>query len=76
MTDNPKASATPRRPIGAADSGKAALMTALPHPANTNQNVPKNSAIIRRLKDIGPPFSDFSAIQDLELILTELDDAL
>src|ERR1043166_7323529 len=41
-TVNPKAKATPTKPIPRL--GNAAARTALPHPPNTNQKVPKNSA--------------------------------
>jgi hypothetical protein len=41
-TANPNASATPTNPIP--DCGKAASNTAAPHPPNTSQNVPRNSA--------------------------------
>ncbi|MEL2239902.1 hypothetical protein PAS25_02690 [Leclercia adecarboxylata] len=41
-TVNPKASETPTKPIPS--SGNPAASTALPHPPNTNQNVPKHSA--------------------------------
>src|SRR5882757_10680565 len=49
-TDKPKASATPTKPIPS--SGKAAESTALPHPANTSQKVPTNSAAARRFRFI------------------------
>jgi hypothetical protein len=42
-TVNPKANATPSRPIPTL--GNAAARTALPQPPRTNQNVPKNSAL-------------------------------
>src|SRR4051812_38174558 len=41
-TVSPKASATPSRPMPTC--GKPAASTALPHPPNTSQNVPKASA--------------------------------
>ena len=41
-TVKPKAKATPNRPIPTL--GNAAANTALPHPPNTNQKVPINSA--------------------------------
>jgi len=41
-TVSPKARETPKRPIPT--PGKAAAITALPHPPRTSQNVPKNSA--------------------------------
>src|SRR5512146_1456226 len=41
-TVSPNARATPRNPMP--NDGKAAARTALPHPPNTSQNVPKNSA--------------------------------
>src|SRR6185295_507489 len=42
-TVRPNARETPVRPIPT--SGKVAASTALPHPPNTSQSVPKNSAI-------------------------------
>src|ERR1051326_2164797 len=42
-TVNPKASDTPSSPMPT--FGNAAARTALPHPPNTSQNVPTNSAI-------------------------------
>jgi hypothetical protein len=50
-TVNPKASATPANPMPS--PGKAAASTALPHPPNTNQKVPKNSAAARLLRLMG-----------------------
>ena len=44
-TVRPKAKETPAKPIPS--SGNAAASTALPHPPNTNQNVPTNSAVRR-----------------------------
>src|SRR5579863_7457645 len=44
-TVRPKAKATPRNPIPR--FGNAASSTAAPHPPNTNQKVPKNSAAAR-----------------------------
>jgi hypothetical protein len=44
-TVRPKAKETPAKPIPS--SGNAAANTALPHPPNTNQNVPTNSAVRR-----------------------------
>ena len=44
-TVRPKARETPAKPIPS--SGNAAANTALPHPPNTNQNVPTNSAVRR-----------------------------
>src|SRR5688572_13951914 len=44
-TVNPNANETPSRPIPT--SGTAAASTALPHPPNTSQNVPMNSAVAR-----------------------------
>src|SRR6185312_5999745 len=44
-TLSPKAKATPRKPIP--KPGNAAAQTALPHPQNTNQKVPMNSAAER-----------------------------
>src|SRR5271167_2739840 len=41
-TVNPKAKATPAKPIPR--PGKAAASTAAPQPPNVNQNVPRNSA--------------------------------
>src|SRR5579863_6293407 len=46
-TVSPKASATPANPMPTA--GKPAASTAAPHPPNTSQNVPKNSAAARLL---------------------------
>src|SRR5271165_2124262 len=48
----PKAKATPRKPMPkwpapGSPAGKAAASTALPHPPNTSQKVPKNSAVAR-----------------------------
>ena len=43
---SPNANATPRNPIPV--FGKPAASTALPHPPNTSQNVPINSAANRR----------------------------
>src|ERR1700704_1767509 len=45
-TVNPKARATPAKPMPRL--GNAAASTALPQPPNTSQNVPKNSAVARR----------------------------
>src|SRR5690242_18611953 len=50
-TVRPKAKATPVKPMPSC--GKAAASTALPHPPNVNQNVPKNSAPIRRDLSMG-----------------------
>jgi hypothetical protein len=44
-TVNPKANATPAYPIPTL--GTPAAITAAPHPPNTSQNVPKNSAAAR-----------------------------
>jgi hypothetical protein len=52
-TVKPNASATPSKPIPT--SGNAADNTALPHPPNTNQNVPMNSAALRFANDMSPP---------------------
>jgi len=38
-------------------SGNEAPKTALPHPPNTNQNVPMNSAALRFANDMSPPFA-------------------
>src|SRR5215813_3409438 len=46
-TVRPKAKATPTKPIP--NSGKAAAMSADPQPPKTSQNVPRNSAIERRI---------------------------
>src|SRR5215472_3304824 len=46
----PKASATPAKPMP--KLGKAPAKTALPHPPNTSQNVPKNSAPQRLPSDM------------------------
>ena len=52
-TVRPKAMATPRIPMPR--FGKAAEITALPHPPNTNHSVPMNSAAIRLLMLISFP---------------------
>jgi hypothetical protein len=49
-TVKPNAKATPTKPIPR--FGNAAASTALPHPPNTSQNVPINSAVALLLKDI------------------------
>src|SRR5215470_18018044 len=54
---SPKARATPRKPMPrcpapGSPAGKAAARRALPHPPNTNQKVPKNSAAARLPIDI------------------------
>src|SRR5215471_1787834 len=49
-TVSPNARATPSNPIPTC--GKAAARTALPHPPNTSQNVPRNSATARFERDI------------------------
>ena len=46
-TVRPKASATPANPMPSV--GKPAARTAAPHPPNTSQKVPKNSAKARFL---------------------------
>ncbi|CUX32870.1 hypothetical protein AGR7C_Cc260218 [Agrobacterium deltaense Zutra 3/1] len=46
-TVRPKAKATPRKPMPS--SGKPAAKTALPHPPNTSQKVPRNSERSLRL---------------------------
>ena len=48
-TDRPKASDTPSRPMPTC--GKAAAITALPHPARTSQKVPMNSTDKRLVSD-------------------------
>src|SRR5690606_30780375 len=48
-TVRPKANETPSRPMPTL--GKAAASTALPQPPNTNQKVPRNSAVQRLLID-------------------------
>src|SRR6185436_14872784 len=45
-TVSPKASATPWKPMPR--DGNAAASTALPQPPSTSQNVPRNSAAMRR----------------------------
>src|ERR1700757_2529317 len=62
-TVSPKASATPAKPTP--KPGKAAASTALPHPPNTNQKVPKNSANARLLRDM--PYLRIPAIGDTHL---------
>ena len=52
-TVNPKARATPRKPIPRL--GNAAARTALPHPPKTSQNVPRNSAAALLLKGMSRP---------------------
>ena len=47
-TVNPKASATPAKPMPS--PGNAAARTALPQPPKTSQKVPKNSAVARLLR--------------------------
>src|SRR4051812_32386748 len=57
-TVNPKAKATPMKPMPRA--GKAAASTALPQPPNTSQKVPMNSANDRLIRDVCiPNLSDF-----------------
>src|SRR5215472_8746291 len=51
-TVSPKASATPTNPIPR--PGNPAASTALPHPPNTSQNVPTNSANARFVKGMTP----------------------
>src|SRR6478736_3353835 len=50
ITVSPNASETPSRPMPTL--GKPAESTALPQPPNTSQNVPNNSANMRRFSDM------------------------
>jgi hypothetical protein len=52
-TVNPKAKATPRKPMPS--EGNAAASTALPQPPKTSQNVPKTSAQSALCKDMTTP---------------------
>src|SRR5947207_3426110 len=67
-TVSPNASDTPSRPIPTL--GNAADRTALPHPPNTSQNVPINSAIDLLPKDMvtSPSLADALTISGLRFI--------